>query len=59
MAAAALQNAAAAKLLSDSTRQLRQYLSGDNLQRILVQKADKVDLDLEELLARHRVWREI
>ena len=60
MATAALRrrDAAAAKL-KDSTRQLRRYLDGDShVERILIQKCDKVDVDREELVAKHIEYAE-
>jgi uncharacterized protein YqgV (UPF0045/DUF77 family) len=60
MATAALRrrDAAAAKL-NDSTRQLRRYLDGENqVERIILQKSDKVDLDREELVAKHIEYSE-
>ena len=44
----------AATKLTDSIRQLRRYLDGENqYERILIQKSDKVDVDREELISKH------
>lgn len=60
MAAAALRNRSlTAAKLKDSMRQLRRYLDGEkHVERILVQKSDKVDVDREELIARHHEYAE-
>ena len=40
--------------LRDSVRQLRRYLDGDDhIERILASKSEKVDVDKEELIAKH------
>ena len=50
---------ASASKLRDSMRQLRRYLDGeDQIERILVQKSDKVDVDREELIAKHHIYAE-
>ena len=58
MAAAALQSRdSAASKLRDSVRQLRSYLQKPTLhERIIVQKSDKVDVDREELIAKHHSY---
>ena len=46
-----------ASKLKDSVRQLRSYLTKPNLhERIIVQKSDKVDVDREELIAKHHAY---
>ena len=58
MAALRRRDSAAAKL-KDSVRQLRRYLDNDNCtERLLTQKLDKVDLDREELIAKHHEYVE-
>ena len=58
MAALRRRDSAAAKL-KDSVRQLRRYLDADSsVERILTQKIDKVDIDREELIARHHEYAE-
>ena len=60
MAQAALRKRdnCAAKL-RDSVRQLRRYLDGDShIERILTAKSDKVDVDREELEAKHIEYAE-
>ena len=58
MAAAAQQcRDSAASKLRDSVRQLRSYLQKPTLhERIIVQKSDKVDIDREELIAKHHSY---
>ena len=58
MAAAALRNRSlCAAKLQDSMRQLRRYLDGDNqIERVLIQKSDKVDVDREELISKHHEY---
>ena len=52
------RQSAAAKL-RDSVRQLRRYLEQENLnERIIVLKSDKVDVDREELIAKHHMYAE-
>ena len=58
MATLRRRDSAAAKL-KDSMRQLRRYLDADNCnERLLTQKLDKVDLDREELIAKHHEYVE-
>jgi hypothetical protein len=58
MAAAAQQSRdSAASKLRDSVRQLHSYLQKPTLhERIIVQKSDKVDIDREELIAKHHSY---
>ena len=60
MAAAASRNRGlCAVKLQDSIRQLRRYLDSEHqIERILIQKSDKVDLDREELIAKHHEYAE-
>ena len=60
MAAAAMhkRDSTAAKL-RDSVRQMRRYLDGHlHSERIIVHKCDKIDLDREELIAKHHQYAE-
>ena len=55
MAANALRKRdSVASKLRDSVRQLRRYLdTPDHVERILVAKSDKIELDREELITKH------
>ena len=58
-AAASHKRDTAAAKLGDSIRQLRRYLDqADQTERILSLKSNKVDVDREELLARHHSYAE-
>ena len=58
-AAASSKRDSTASKLRDSIRQLRRYIDGESYsERILIQKCDKIDVDREELLAKHHTFAE-
>ena len=58
MATAALESRdTCGEKLGDSVRQLRSYLTKPTIvERILLQKVEKVDIDREELIAKHHLY---
>ena len=56
-AAAEERRTITASKLRDSIRQMRRYLDGDSfLERILIQKCEKIDKDREELINNHHLY---
>ena len=59
MAAAKIKRDSCSAKMDDSIRQLRRYLDARSFStRILLQKCDKVDVDREELVAKHHQYGE-